>query len=244
MSKIHLAYREENKGWVSFFTHYPEFMASLGNKFFTVKDGQLWEHNDLTNPNRGYFYNDFHEMKLNFQVNNQSNDEMIFKTVKIEGTDSWDLTIETNYTLSTLLKEDFNKKESNFYAYFRQNESASDLSGLKTVGIGNLNMFSNSRFYFNVIPDEVNVDDILFQSDGVNTVEVGAITEITLEFIKVNSFSQNYILDHNAFFFAVKDSRINGSEVRGYYADITIVNDSQFSVELHAVSTNVIKSYV
>lgn len=47
-----------------------------------------------------------------------------------------------------------------------------------------------------------------------------------------------------AFSFAKKVSRIEGGDIRGYYSQITLVNSNTSAVELFAIESNVIKSYV
>ncbi|MNR62359.1 hypothetical protein D3C85_1843600 [compost metagenome] len=44
--------------------------------------------------------------------------------------------------------------------------------------------------------------------------------------------------------YSKKDSRIEGGEVRGYYMEVELTNDDTEKVELFAVNTNAIKSYV
>lgn len=46
------------------------------------------------------------------------------------------------------------------------------------------------------------------------------------------------------FSFAKKDSRIEGGDVRGYYAEVTLTNSSSDAVELFGVDSNIIKSGV
>jgi hypothetical protein len=44
--------------------------------------------------------------------------------------------------------------------------------------------------------------------------------------------------------FSKKDPRVEGGDIRGYYALITLVNSNTSVVELHAIESNIIKSYV
>jgi len=46
------------------------------------------------------------------------------------------------------------------------------------------------------------------------------------------------------FSFAKKDSRIEGGDVRGYYAEVTLTNSSTDTVELFGVNSNIVKSGV
>jgi len=242
MNNTQLIYNEKYKGWVGFLTYNPDFYATLGNKFFTIKDGQVWEHNDIKNEKRNYFYGEFHPYKLSFFVNIPQNEDVIFKNVMMEGNDPWDLHIKTNYTEGELTKAEFNKRESYYYTHFRKNEIENDLTGLKTEGIGVLDLFENNRFYFGFIPPEINTGDKLFGNNGTHNEYIGIITEIGSDYIQVTDIEGAVIT--GGFYFSTKDSRVEGSDLRGYYAQITITNDNDYSVELFAVNTNIIKSYV
>lgn len=239
---IHLIYKEEYKGWVSFLTYYPQFYATLGNKFFTINNGQIYQHNDTENEIRNNFYGEFHPYKLRFFSNVPGNEDVIFKTAMLESNDAWDLTINTNFTFGTLNKEEFNRRESYYYSHFRKNQVEDDLSGLKTDGVGILANFQDDKFIFEFIPNEICVGDKLYANDGSNNTFMGTISEIGSDYIKVETIEGAVITGD--FYFSMKDSRTEGGDLRGYYADITITNNNQYAVELYAVNTNIIKSYV
>lgn len=242
MSKFQLSYKEDYKGWVSFLTYYPEFYATLGNKFFTVQRGQIYQHNDLDNEFHNQFYHTFQPYKLNFFVNVPENEDAIFKTTMLEGNDTWNMAITTNFTFGELKKEEFNRRESYYYAHFRKNQVEMDLTGLKTEGVGILSSFNNDRFYFEFIPNEICVGDKLYANDGVNNTLIGIISEVGTDFLMVEEVEAAVVTGD--FYFAMKNSRTEGGDLRGYYADITITNNNLYSVELYAVNTNIIKSYV
>jgi len=49
-----VSYSEDVKGWVSFKSFVPESGVSLSKEYFTIKDGQLWQHH--SNDIRNWFY--------------------------------------------------------------------------------------------------------------------------------------------------------------------------------------------
>lgn len=44
--------------------------------------------------------------------------------------------------------------------------------------------------------------------------------------------------------FSTKDPRIEGGEIRGYYMQVDLENDDTEKVELFAINSNVVKSFV
>lgn len=244
MSRIQISYKEDYKGWVSFLTYHPDHYARLGNTFFTIKDGQVWEHNNINSEIRNNFYGIFHPYKISFASNIYNNEDVSFKTVMIEGNDSWNLEIKTNYTEGRIDKDEFNKRESYYYAHFRQNEVAEDLNGLKTSGIGLLSSFDsiNDIMYFDFIPEEICLGDKIYRNNGASNEFVGEVLNVGSDHIELNGLNGAVVTED--FYFSVKDSRVEGGDLRGYYADITISNNNQYSVELYAINVNVVKSYV
>lgn len=44
--------------------------------------------------------------------------------------------------------------------------------------------------------------------------------------------------------FSKKNARIEGGEIRGYYMDVSLENNDTDKVELFAINTNAVKSFV
>ena len=131
-----LSFDESVKGWTSFYTYAPDFMASLGNSFYSFKQGQVYKHYDELG-NRGEFYDYQRPATVTFVFNPNVSMSKTFKTVNYEGTDSWEAQITTDsdttekllgirpYQFSTSLSEIQNnfiasnifvKKENKYFA--------------------------------------------------------------------------------------------------------------------------------
>ena len=118
-----LSFDESVKGWTSFYTYAPDFIASLGNSFYSFKQGQVYKHYDELG-NRGEFYGYQQPATVTFIFNPNVSMSKTFKTVNYEGTDSWEAQITTDsdtterllgirpYVFSTSLGE----LQSNFIA--------------------------------------------------------------------------------------------------------------------------------
>lgn len=235
-----ITFSEDNKGWTSFWTYAPDGMCSVDNRFYSVKNGQLYLHNDTDNPIPNTFYGVYSESKLVFYFNEDPTNDKIFKTIELEGTHAWEVLLKTNLTQGDIHKEEFSKKESRFYAYIRKNNAGEIFFGIGTQGIGNPTSITGNEITFNHISESINVGDVLFKAPDV---QIGPITAInfTTNVITVASVDSLLITD---FCFANKPNRIEGAEIRGYYMEVEITNNEQVLTELFAVNSNVIKSYV
>jgi len=235
-----LTFSEDNKGWTSFWSYSPDGMCSVDNRFYSIKNGQLYLHNDIDNPIPNTFYGVYTPSELLFYFNEDPTNDKIFKTIEIEGTHAWEVRLKTNLTQGDIHKEEFSKKESRFYAYIRKNDAGQIFYGIGTQGIGNPVSITGNTVTFNNIPDSINTGDTLFKAPDT---QIGLITAInfTLKTITVANVGS---LSINDFCFANKPSRIEGAEIRGYYMEVEITNNEQVLTELFSVNTNAIKSYV
>lgn len=131
-----LSFDESVKGWVSFYTYKPDWIASLKNKFYSFGRAAIWQHyTDLPNR-RGIFYfgEGGDEAKVSFIFNVQPSTVKNFKTINYEGSRGWIVSdIRTNedsgnrieyYLPSTtqqglensLFSNGFQKKEDKYFA--------------------------------------------------------------------------------------------------------------------------------
>ena len=88
-----LAFDESVRGWTSFYTYKPEQIFSIQSNYFSVKDGQLWRHNNETGQNndRSIFYGVYSDSSITFVFNPQVSLSKVFKTVNYEGSTGWEV---------------------------------------------------------------------------------------------------------------------------------------------------------
>ena len=242
MAKVTLTYSENAHGWTSFYNYKPDMFCKLNNRFFTIKDGQLWLHNDKDNQYRNNFYGTARTSLITTVINDNNADDKVFKTLQLEGSHAWETYIKTNLSYGNIKASEYNKRESNFYAYIRKNEDDRDLNGLAVQGIGVISLVDGTNITFSELPTLLNVGDKLYQVNGFVQDEIGIITNIVGNIITVATIVATPIV--GLFCFARKDSRIEGGDLRGYYAEITLANTSTDAVELFGVDCNIIKSGV
>ena len=90
-----LAYDELVRGWSSFYTYKPTFMLSLKNKYYSIKNKDIYQHyvqsgsTLSSNNNRGIFYGLYNKSSIEFVFNQNSSVAKNFLTVNYEGDNGW-----------------------------------------------------------------------------------------------------------------------------------------------------------
>ena len=232
-------YSAENMGWTSFYNFVPEKIEGLNNRLYTFKEGQLWLHNSDNVP-RNNFYGVQYESKVVTILNDMPGEDKIFKTLVLEGNKPWDISIASNKAASTIKKTEFTEKESRWFAYVRKSESETDLRGGAAQGIGEITAINGREISFTNLPPNVNLRDRLFYQSGTDNLIIGNITVITDAVITVDSVQNTPVVGD--FSYIKKSPRIEGAEIRGYYAEVTLTNDDTDFVELFAINSNISKA--
>lgn len=236
-----ISFSEKNNGWTSFHSFIPDAMTRLKNRFFSIKNGQLWLHNDKDNPVRNNFYGVQYNSEVKMIFNSDPDIDKIFKTLVLEGNVSWYATYKTNYTEGYIKDTEFNKKESRWFGYTRKNEVA-DYTGLSTQGIGNILSVNGLEVVFANISEAVSVGDILHQYTGSETIPIGEIDNIQSNTITLVSIINAPI--EGTFALSIKNTRVEGSEIRGYYLEVNLSCSETGKAELFAINTNAVKSKI
>lgn len=217
-------------------------MCRLNNRFFTIKNGQVHMHNDRDNPIRNNFYGVQYTSKVNTVFSQNPEDDKIMKTLVIEGNRPWDVEVRTNMSNSHLTMEEFIAKESRWFAYLRKNENDADLHGHSAQGIGVIQSHSGTDVVFTNVSPTVDVGDKLFQLNGNTIEEIGTIDDISNGTVSITAIVTTPV--NGYFAYAKKPSRIEGGDMRGYYMEVDLENDDTTAVELFAINSNAVKSYV
>ena len=83
---VTVSFSETAKGWTSFKSFIPENGLSINNNYYTLKDGELWQHH--VNEIRNNFYGDDYNSYVDILFNEQSETVKSFASMKYEGTQS------------------------------------------------------------------------------------------------------------------------------------------------------------
>lgn len=241
MAQHTLTYSERNKGWTSFWDYVPDWMCRLNNRFFTIKNGQVWLHNEESAV-RNNFYDVQYNSVIKTVFPDAASDDKVFKTLWLESNQPWAAELATNYTESSIESDKFNTRESRQFAFIRQNENPEDYSGGATQGIGGIVSSAGTNITFGSVSEFVSIGDVLKQVNGSDVETIGTITSIAGNVITVNAITTAPV--NGLFAFAQKDARAEGSDVRGYYLEVQLTNEDTVPGELFAITTNAVKSYV
>jgi hypothetical protein len=275
MANYTLTYDEGVQGFPSFYTYYPDWMIGMNNYFYTFKGGNLYRHN--VNENRNTFYTDFwtqvgtpseafkpSTMESVFNVSPLEN--KLFKTLNLEGDDSWAATIETDIQDSGFINSDyFEKKEQSWYAFIRNEGLGSTPAVVPEFALRSLNGIGQSatvnivglittiNFAITVqIGNILSVGDYFYFLSGTNEpVYAGNVTAINVDLrrginnvvIDTSPAGTTPIPSNTETFLFIKNSVAESHGVLGHYAVFNLTYSENTKVELFAVESEVMKSF-
>lgn len=246
-----LTYDEKAKGWTSFHSFEPEFMIGMNNKFFSFKNGDLYEHHSTVQNTRNRFYGvENIPSKISVIVNDSPSEIKELQAVSLEGNSPWETSVKAfisnsdDFTESSIKKEEYLKKEGIWFAYARRNESETQLDSKATYGLGTVVSINLSAVSFQLNGGNTLLcvgDDIMsVVPDTEETVgsfaKVGTIVAINGVVIVMNTLFNIMIGD---FVIGRKNARIEGGNLRGYAMRLDLEIQKDTKAELFAVNTEV-----
>jgi len=243
-----VTFDESVRGWTSFHSYLPDWMGSLNSRFYTVKGGQLYLHNDEENPVRNNFYGDQYDTVLKLIVSTNPSDIKFMKALSTESNKAFDVIVLAYQTdqlddtvSSTIDVGEFLNKEGKFHAYVRRNQQSGDYTSKASYGLGRVDSVLASVITLTQpIPTSlIAAGDELY--DAANTL-IGNIVNYdpVADTITVDTLP---VIAAGTFLYGQKVGRIEGSEIRGYNFEITLTDQTTSRLELFAVNTEVAKSY-
>lgn len=271
-----LGYGDNVKGWTSFYSFIPDWMIGMNNFFYTFKGGNLYKHNMNAQRNT-FYYNWWNQMgnpELSFTPSRMTsvfNDvplqNKLFKTLNIEGDDSWSASMITDIQSTGFIEKDwFEKKEQSYFAFVRNSgtvPAGTDEYALRSLnGIGRSQSItgpaSATQINYSISPlvaigNIVSVGDYLYYMlPPYNTpVLCGEVTNIVQSYPAGDNF---LVVDTtitggsvppigDAYFLYIKNSVAESHGVLGHYCVFTLENNNTSKIELFAVESEVMKSY-
>lgn len=227
-------YSPRNNGFLTRARFNPDAMARLNNRFFTLENGVLYEHNKGGINN---FYGITYGSTFSFNFSQEPSTRKIFKTISIEGNTPAAMVLTTDLQNGGIEQTNFIKKEGVWFSHIRGSVGSIDLASSAIIGLGNLVSLNGNLLTLTSVSSQVSIGDTVYNQ---NQQVVGVITDIignTLELSPVNN------LTPNIFLYAVKSQRINTSGLTGYYmrVDATVSGGNAF--EIYAVNTDIVKSF-
>ena len=240
-----VAFKEGVNGWPTRLSFTPEFAVSLNNEYYTIKDGELWEHSSATRSN---FYGTQEDTTVTLLINDAPSSVKNFKTLAYEGTTGWSATIDTDQQDGTV--SSWEEREGFYYNFISGKAttlSNMDTSELAVQGLGDL--ASDGTFggggYTLVIDGDLNVSlqigDDVYMNDGSTTKSLGPVASIntSTKTISTTSSPVSPAPQSGDFIFFVKDTEKNTSGLIGYYGETKMSTSSADKKELFAVNSEV-----
>lgn len=267
MPNYTLTYSQGVDGWVSFYSYYPDWMIGMNNYFYTFKGGNLYRHN--TNPLRNTFYGVFTDSQITSVFNNVPLENKLFKTLNIEGDDTWGATLETDLQTTGFINASyFEKKEASYFAFIRN--SGTTPASQSEYALRSLNGIGKSSTIVSAVPSAVQVNysisplisigsivaigDYLYYSLPPTYDSPILFGEITNILVDLKTGINRLIVDttitggsipplQDPYTLYIKNSVAESHGVLGHYCKFVLTNDNSNKIELFALETEVMKSY-
>ena len=275
MANYTLTYDEGVQGFPSFYSYYPDWMIGMNNYFYTFKGGNLYRHN--VNENRNTFYSQwwtqvgtpleaFKPSEMESVLNTSPLENKLFKTLNLEGDDSWAATIETDIQDSGFIDASyFEKKEQSWFAFVRNEGLGSTPAELPEFALRSVNGIGNSTTVSIVgqtstinfattiqIGNILSVGDYFYFLSATNQpVYAGNVTAINTDLrrginnvvIDTSPAGTTPIPTNVETFLFIKNSIAESHGVLGHYAVFNLTYSKNTKVELFAVESEVMKSF-
>jgi len=228
------AYSDIYGGWLTRITFNPEDMVRINNHFVSFKSGEIFLHNQTENYNT--FYNEESASSFEFNFSQEPSTRKHFQNIEIEGTDAWDVAVESDLEAGYINSNDFELKEGVYYSYLRTNNDQIDTSLLSCQGIGNCQVNGLVLSFTNDLDSAISVGDVVLNQ---NALPVGIIQSKTDKTITLNTV--NNIVSGD-FVMSAKQQSIENSNILGYYMKVRMTLMKSTPTEIFAVNSEVVKS--
>jgi len=258
------------KGFPSFYSYFPDWMIGMNNFFYTFNGGNLYRHN--TNESRNNYYGVNYPSTLQSVFNDQPLQNKLFKTMNLEGDDSWGATMTSDQQVTGFISQSFfEEKEGAYYAFIRNSGTVPaslseyalrSLNGLATssnvsvagslttisfatsINIGNIISIGDMVYFGNPTPQ------LAGQVTAVNQNLPAGLNDIVINnngntFIPVVVPTPTTVTlpSITEYILYIKNSIAESHGILGHYGVFTLTNSNTSAIELFAVESEVMKSF-
>lgn len=228
-------YSDKDNGWLGRLPFNPEDMCRINGKFLSFFNGEIYEHNQSTGRNT--FFGVEHPSTFTINFSQDPSSRKNYKTIEIEGTDAWDLTLNTDFDAGYVNASDFNKEEGVYKAYARLSNAVIDTSLLSVQGIGNCTVSGLVLSFGFELDNAISVGDDVRNLDNelVGTITNKTATTLTLNAV-ANIVTSDYVM-------CSKPQSANVNSLLGYHLMVTGTLTKNTKTELFAINSEVVKSF-
>jgi hypothetical protein len=229
-------YSDRDNGWLGRLKFNPEDMCRVNKHFVSFKNGEIYLHNQENIRNT--FYGVESDSEFSFYFSQEPSTRKSFKNIEIEGTIAPDVTLQTDNDTGYIRKEDFEKKEGDFfYAHVRIQNEVIDTRRLSSQGIGNCTIVGAVLSFTFDLDEIISVGDIVYNE---NMQIVGTIIDKSARTLTLNAVAN--IVD-NDYVLCQKPQSIQNDDLMGRYMKVTCKFRSNQLQEIFAVNSVVSKSF-
>lgn len=248
-----ISYSNKVNGWTSFHSFNPQFMIGMNNKLYSFSGGDLWEHHS-DDVMRNTYYGKHYQSKVSVVMNESPSDVKFLKAIGLESNDPWLVNITAyeqgndDLMLGRIHKDEFVKKEGLYTAYARRNEDNETFDNKSAYGLGIITEVSPYEIIINNENHSLSIGDKIYTESSmlIGTVRNARFVDNSMKITLDNDPSDGTNLPNliGVFTIGVKNSRTEGSMLRGYSFKYELINDGFKRVELYAVNSEVEKSFI
>lgn len=232
-------YSNDADGFATRQTFNPEEMLRVNNQLLSFKNGEVYKHNYNLDTNYNTFYGTTYDSSFAFNFSQEPSTRKTFKTVEIEGTNSWDITLKTDLQNGYLNKEDLSKKEGVWYGYVRgEGNNAVDTATLSVQGVGVVSSKTG-----NVVTVDGFTSGLISVGDRVldsNLVFLGTVVSFSSNTITLSDASG---VSNGMFLVSSKSQSLETSGLLGYYMRVDAKFNTNKYSEVYSVNSEAIKSF-
>lgn len=234
-SNTTLAFYEPANRYSTFYSFVPEFYATISSLFFSFKNGVLYKHN--VNTTRNNFYGTQYNSMVRPVINDSPFEVKMFFAVMEEATTAWDAVFTTDLNTSSADATLFTEKEGAWFTHIPR--AYVGTTNTHIIGLGELSGITGSNVAITggFGQSGIFVGDPIYSSG----TSIGTITAIGSDALTLSSVSG---LTVGSLIYVQRNLQIEGSLLRGNYAQIELTNDSTSEEELYTVNVEAKKSYI
>ena len=242
-----VSFSESTNGWVSRKSFIPEAGFSLENKYFTFKNGHIFEHH--VNTSHGNFYGSSSIPYVEFLLNEAPANMKNFRTLNYEGDSGWTCASVTTDQQDGDISA-FIQKENKYFNYIKgiaETETTLDPKALNVQGIGTWNSrnaaLASVTLTVNAgIPAELQIGDKLYEylgHGGYNLIGVITGKSATTVTASTDGTGESSGSSDAKYLLYVKDARWQTSGLLGYFAKVKMQNIQTTSKEIYSVGSEI-----
>lgn len=241
-----VAFDESVQGFPSRYSFMPDWMCSHNNKFYSVKNGQLYEHYDESNPVRNTFYGTSYDSTVKFFFNQSPSIIKVARAMTLEGNKAWGVNVRSylndetvSITETDRAASDFLNREGQWDVYLESSTVSGDLTGNNAYGLGTVDSVATSVVTLNnTFGSKIAVGDSLYEEDGtlVGIIQSCDRANNTVTVDTTPTIAQG------TFVYGLKSARYDGSSIRGYNFEVDLTDETSTRTELFAANLELFQS--